>query len=155
MDLVLSSTYIIVLSLWVGGMAITTFIFTPVIFKAYSLDTSGDIVGHLFPPYFRFNLILSVIALTLYPVLADPSTGWPYFLSLLLLVTALLLNISSAYYIHPRIKAIKKEIKSFESASQASPARKQFRKYHAASAMLNLTILVEGVILLILSQLSR
>jgi hypothetical protein len=44
--------YNLVLSLWVGGNALFTFLVTPVIFKMYGRDEAGKIVGNLFPSYF-------------------------------------------------------------------------------------------------------
>ena len=49
------SFYNIVLALWVGGMALFTFIVTPVIFKSYPRDQAGEIVGRLFPGLFSIQ----------------------------------------------------------------------------------------------------
>src|SRR5271157_667978 len=58
--------YNIVLALWVGGMAIFTFLITPIVFKAFPRDMASAIVDKLFPLYFPYILILSVLTLAFF-----------------------------------------------------------------------------------------
>jgi uncharacterized membrane protein len=60
--MVWSFLYNLVLSLWIGGMSVFTFIVTPAIFKSFGRDMAGEIVGKLFPGYFLSVLILSFAA---------------------------------------------------------------------------------------------
>ncbi|MGE5174225.1 MAG: DUF4149 domain-containing protein, partial [Betaproteobacteria bacterium] len=60
------SFYNLALALWVGGIAVFTFIITPVIFRSFGRDLAGEIVGKLFPGYFLYNLILAALALILF-----------------------------------------------------------------------------------------
>ena len=46
--------YRLAVACWFGGAALFTAVLTPVIFRAYSRDTAGGIVGALFPSYFRW-----------------------------------------------------------------------------------------------------
>jgi hypothetical protein len=48
------------------GMSIFTFLVAPVIFKSYGKDMASDIVGHIFPGYFRYDLILAAVPLALF-----------------------------------------------------------------------------------------
>ena len=43
-------------------MSIFTFLVAPVIFKSYGKDMASDIVGHIFPRYFLYDLILAAVA---------------------------------------------------------------------------------------------
>ena len=60
---IVSVVYRLAVAFWVGGVAIFTFVLTPIIFKAYSRDTAGQIVGVLFPAYFRWGLACGAVAL--------------------------------------------------------------------------------------------
>jgi len=138
-----------VLALWVGGIAIFTFIITPVIFNSYSRDMASEIVGRLFPGYFLYNLILSILALILFFIPWSDIARKGFRLSLFCIVIAVLINIFVCFHLHPEIKAIKKEIHSFETVSSDDPLRMKFRRLHGISAVLNLLLLADGVTLLL------
>jgi hypothetical protein len=149
------SFYNLILALWVGGIAIFTFIVTPVIFKSYPRDHAGEIVGLLFPGYFLYNLVLTALALVLFFIVANDRSQLAYRFSLVCVVTALLINLFIAFKLHPDTVRIKQQVTSFERESPDSPARKQFRKLHGVSAVLNLVLLAEGIVLLITGPLIR
>src|SRR5208337_3960408 len=144
------SVYTIILALWVGGISIFTFIVTPEIFKSYSRDEAGKIVGKLFPGYFLFTLVLSVLVLLVLPlcksVFGEAGFRW----SLILSVIAVVINIFVFFRLHPEIRRVKQEVHSFQSLQDDAPARKKFRKLHAVSMTLNLILLVDGVTLLLI-----
>ncbi|UCH81594.1 MAG: DUF4149 domain-containing protein [Nitrospiraceae bacterium] len=147
--------YNLVLSFWIGGITIYTFIITPVIFKSFSRDMAGNIVGVLFPGYFWFNLILSVIALLLVLLAGLSFAKSGHRFSLLLIVLALIINIFVTFKLHPDVKEVKNQIHSFESEAEDSSLRKRFAKLHGISAGLNLLLLADGVVLLIISTALR
>ena len=149
------SFYSLVLSLWVGGITIFTFIVTPVIFKSYPRDQAGEIVGRLFPGYFLYNLVLAALVLVLFFIVANDQSKLAYRLSLVCAVTALLFNLFIVFKLHPDTVRIKQQVTSFERESPDSPARKQFRKLHGVSAVLNLVLLAEGIALLVAGPLVR
>jgi len=143
------SFYNLVLALWVGGIAIFSFLVAPIIFKSYGLDTAGGIVGKLLLPYFWYNLILAVLALLVFFLVAGERAKPAYRLSLVLLTAALVINLFIVFRLYPEAIRAKQEVTSFESESPDSPARKRFAKLHGASAALNLVLLVDGIVLLI------
>ncbi len=147
----ISQFYSLVLSLWVGGIFLFTFIVTPVIFKSYGRDMAGEIVGRLFPSYFIFSVVVSVLSLVLFLVSFQNRGINGYKLSLLLLIAAVVLSLYVSVRLHPEIKKVKQEIASFESSSPEDPLRKRFRSLHAQSAILNILMLVDGVALLLIS----
>ena len=149
------SLYSILLSLWVGGMAIFTFIVTPVIFRSYPRDQAGEIVGRLFPGYFLYNLVLAALVLVLFFIVANDQSKLAYRISLICAVTALLINLFIVFKLHPDAVRIKQQVTSFERESPDSPARIQFRKLHGVSAVLNLVLLAEGIALLVAGPLIR
>ncbi len=147
--------YNLVLSLWVGGISIFTFIITPVVFRSFERDMAGEIVGKLFPGYFLFTLLVSALALLLLLASGFHFEKAGYRLSLLLIAAAVIINLFVSFKLHPEARRVKQEIHSFDSATQESPLRKRFGQLHAISATLNLLILADGVALLFISTVFR
>jgi hypothetical protein len=148
---VLFSAYTLSLALWTGGIALFTFIVTPAIFRSYGRDMAGEIVGRLFPGYFLFCLVVSAAALVLFFLVGADQASRPFRTSLLLLVVAVIINACVLFSLHPRTVVVKQQVATFERAAPDSPARKEFRKLHGISAVLNLALLFDGAALLLLS----
>ena len=144
--------YTLILSLWIGGIAIFTFVVTPAIFRSYNRDMAGEIVGKLFPCYFTYTLVLSALALVVFFLLNADRSKKTFRLSLALLTIALLANAYVSFKLHPDTVRVKQQVASFERESPDSEARKKFRRLHGISAVLNLFILADGVALLALSR---
>jgi len=144
--------YTLILSLWIGGMAIFTFVVTPAIFKSYSRDMAGEIVGKLFPGYFTYTLALSGLALLVFFLLNADKSARAFQWSLALLTAALLANAYVSFKLHPDAVRIKQQVSSFDRSAPDSPARKEFRRLHAISAVVNLFVLADGTALLALSS---
>lgn len=144
------SVYTLLLALWVGGISLFTFIVTPDIFSAYSRDAAGKIVGQLFPHYFLFTLVVSILVLLVLPLcrslFGQAALRW----SLSFAIIAVAINIFVTFKLYPEILRVKQEVQSFQSLPEA-PARKTFRKLHAVNATLNLMLLADGVTLLLIS----
>ena len=136
--------YAIALSLWVGGMSVFTFLITPAIFRAYSRDQAGEIVGKLFPLYFPFTLAVCAAALV-FLILSGRGSR----LSLLLVSVAVVLSLYVNFRLYPEVEKVKKEVRSFERAPD-DPARVRFRNLHAQSAIINLVMIGDGLALLVL-----
>jgi uncharacterized membrane protein len=143
------SLYNVVLALWVGGMSIFTFLVAPAIFKSYGKDMASDIVGHIFPRYFLYDLILAAVALALFFLITVERKAFASRLSLVLLAAALIVNLFIVFKLYPEAVKAKQEVTSFERESPESPARKKFTRLHALSATLNLFLLLDGIALLI------
>ncbi len=151
MKTIITYFYSLVLSLWVGGIFLFTFVVTPVIFKSYGKDMAGDIVGKLFPSYFLFSVIVSVLSLALFLITFQDRAIPGYNLSLVLLIAAVVLSLYVSFRLHPEIKGVKQEIASFEKTPPDDQLRKRFRTLHAQSAILNILMLTDGVALLVIS----
>jgi hypothetical protein len=61
----------------------------------------------------------------------------------------------NAAFAHPELKAIKKEIHSFETVSDDDPLRKKFGRLHGVSAALNLLLLADGITLLLIGTMIK
>src|SRR5512138_840915 len=102
--------YRLAVTFWVGGVAIFTFVLTPILFKTQSRDLAGRIVGVLFPGYFRWGLACGFVALVALLV----ARGKNSMVALCLILLMLAVTAFQAFYIEPKSAEIKKEIPSFE-----------------------------------------
>jgi hypothetical protein len=143
---VLSIIYRLAVTFWVGGVAIFTFVLTPIIFKANDRDTAGRIVGALFPGYFRWGLACGAVALVSLLILRERN----FVAAVAILLVMLSLTAFQGFYIEPRVAALKTEIPSFVTTPKDHPLRKEFSRLHGISAVCNLTVFVGGVALVIL-----
>lgn len=109
-------------------------------------------MGKLFPGYFMYNLVLSVLSLILLVIMRPLFAKAGVKLSLILIVCAVIINLFVVFKLHPDAIRVKQEIHSFEVQADDSPARKEFRKLHAISASLNLLLLADGITLLFISR---
>ena len=148
----IAALYTLTLALWTGGMALFTFIVTPALFRSFTRDQAGDIVGKLFPGYFTYLLALSALALLLFFLLGAEQTTRSFRASLFLLVVAVIINAYVLFSLHPRTVEVKQQVASFERGAPDSPARKEFRNLHAVSAGLNLFLILDSVVLLMISR---
>ena len=138
--------YRLALSFWVGGVAIFTFVLTPIIFRVNDRDTAGKIVGTLFPGYFKWGLACGAVALVSVLIVR----GKNFIPILLILILMLTITSYQAFSIEPRAAAIKKEIPSFVTTPKEHPLRREFSRLHAISAICNFTVFAGGVVLVIL-----
>ncbi len=137
------------LALWVGGMTIFTFVVMPVIFRAFSRDTASSIADKLFPVYFPYNLILSLLALAFFLPAGFRKDGGSK-ISFALIIIANVINLYINFKLFPAVKKVKQDIVSFDHTAPDSPGRKQFRRLHGTSAILNILLLAEGAALIVL-----
>jgi uncharacterized membrane protein len=144
--LILSVIYRLAVTFWVGGVAIFTFVLTPIIFKANDRDAAGKIVGTLFPGYFRWGLACGAVALVSLLILRERN----FVAAVAILLVMLSLTAFQGFYIEPRVAALKKEIPSFVTTPKEHPLRKEFSRLHGISAVCNLTVFAGGVVLVVL-----
>jgi hypothetical protein len=138
--------YRLALSFWIGGVALFTFVLTPILFKTQPRDLAGRIVGVLFPGYFRWGLACGGVAL----VCLLLQRGRHFIPALVLLVLMLAATSFQALVIEPKAAALKEQIGSFETTPKDDPLRQEFSRLHAVSAVCNLTVFAGGVVLIIL-----
>lgn len=144
--------YNLVLALWIGGIALFTFVVTPVLFRSYGRDTAGEVVGKLMPVYFRYNLVLALAGIAVLFAFWWAWSAVPRRLALVLLLAAAVVQGYVIFRLYPEIVEVKKTVASFEADPESS-ARKHFRTLHGLSMALNLAVLADGVALLVLRPL--
>jgi hypothetical protein len=144
-----SAVYRLALSLWVGGIALFTFVVTPVIFRTQGRDAAGKVVGSIFPVYFRYGLVLAVLALLARIAAGEAFHGARQWVGTLLIATAILLTGYQAFGLVPRMEQVKRSVPSFETAPPEDPARKDFSRLHGISMGVNLLVFLEGAVLVV------
>jgi hypothetical protein len=142
----LSIVYRLAVTFWVGGVALFTFVLTPVLFRTQSRDLAGQIVGVLFPGYFRWGLACGAVALLLQLVLR----GRNFVAATVLLCVMLGATAFQAFVIEPKAAALKREIPSFVTTPKDDPLRREFSRLHGVSAVCNLVVFGGGVALVVL-----
>lgn len=135
-------------ALWLGGVALFTFVLTPLIFKNENRDAAGHIVGYLFPGYFRWGLGCGVVALI---IIFSLGQKLPRFRVAAALVTLMLIITAvQTWYVEPKAAALKRQIPSFATTPKDHPLRREFSQLHGVSAAGNLTVFAAGVVLVVL-----
>jgi hypothetical protein len=147
--IVASAVYRLALSLWVGGIALFTFVVTPVIFRTHGRDAAGKIVGSIFPAYFRYGLVLASLALLARIVAGEAFHDARQWVGTLLIATAIVLTGYQAFGLAPRMERVKHSVASFETAPPDDPARKEFSRLHGISMVVNLLVLLDGTALVV------
>jgi len=137
--------YRLSITFWTGGITLFTFILTPVLFKTLSRDHAGQIVGILFPGYFRWGLACGAIALISRLIMRSSALA-----PVILLVVMLALTSFQAFSIEPRAAALKQQIPSFDTTPRDHPLRKEFSKLHGISASCNLVVVAGGIALVVM-----
>ena len=144
--------YMVVVALWVGGMASFTFVMTPRIFAHYDRDAAGEIVGVLISLYFRYNVVLSALAVAVLLVMWRGWAGHAHRASAVLAVLAAAIALYVLFMLYPDIMEIKRQVPSFVDLPPDREPRASFRRLHAVSAILNLAQLCIGMVLLYLGR---
>ncbi|HXV20996.1 MAG TPA: DUF4149 domain-containing protein [Desulfuromonadales bacterium] len=142
----LTILYRLALAFWVGGVALFTFVLTPILFRTQPRDLAGKIVGVLFPGYFRWGLACGAVALLCLLL----QRGRHFLPALALLVLMLAATSFQAMVIEPKTAALKQQIGSFETTPKEDPLRREFARLHGISAACNLAVFVGGVVLVVL-----
>ena len=138
--------YRLAIACWLGGASLFTFVLAPTLFKSFNRDVAGEIVGALFPGYFKWGLACGLLALICLAVTKNrPRTVAGIIIAAMLTITSI-----QAFVIEPKAAALKKEIPSFEFTPTDNPVRVQFRKLHGISAAGNLAVIGGGIALVIL-----
>ncbi|MDT8447044.1 MAG: DUF4149 domain-containing protein [bacterium] len=139
--------YQLTLALWVGGMTCFAFLVTPLVFSNLGRDEAAKIVGFLFPVYYPVMAGVSLAALIFY-FLHQRAEGFFYKLGILLLVTAVLINLYQYIILFPQAAQLQAQIGSFEAMARENPLRQSFAKLHIQANLLGLLVLIEGYVLL-------
>ncbi len=143
---ILNFIYLSSIVIWIGMIFFTTFFAAPSIFKVLPRETAGEVMGSIFPKYWIVGYVSSLVALGSTLAISKTLGFWPgERLTILIIMT--MLSFFSGLVIGTKARAIKAKMKVAEGEAKAE-LRKSFGKVHAVSAVINLTILILGFILI-------
>lgn len=145
---ILKSVHVLVLVLWIGGMAFMTFVAAPSVFKVLPREQAGDVVGDIFPKYFTLGYVYCLIAiLTAVGVyLKEDYWNKP---KLLVLGFMLILTFYDGLAVAPRAHAVRTEMKKVEEGEQKKALWDEFARLHTQSATINIIVLGLGLAVVI------
>lgn len=141
--------YLLALATWTGGSLYFSFLATPAIFGRFERPVAGDVVGALFPGYYRLALVSGVAlaaAAAARLVAGRPAAA----LALVLAVAVLVANAVGALVLQPRIHDLRLQLRAAGAgaggADVPAPELQQlFGRLHGLSMALNLVSFLAAV----------
>jgi hypothetical protein len=138
------------LVVWLGMIVFFSFFAAPSIFKVLPRETAGEVVGAIFPKYWMIGYISSVTALTTLLIFAYAEKTFPYARFLILAIMTFTIFYSGLMVGKEAVR-IKAQIKATEDQAEKESLRVLFKKVHARSSLLNMTVLALGVFVIFLT----
>ena len=136
--------HLLSLAVWIGSIVFFSFVAAPAIFKTLPRETAGDVVGRIFPQYYKLGYVCGIFALGTLPLISSGAMERAICLVLMTVVT-----FYSAFMMGPKIRRLKNELR--ETTENIEQKKRQFSKLHGISMGLNMLVLATGLILLFLT----
>ena len=136
--------YLMALATWTGASLYFSFVATPAIFGRFERPVAGDVVGTLFPGYYRLALV-SATAMAA-AAAARVTAGRPAAaLALMLAVAVLVANAVGALALQPRIHELRLQLRAPGDHAPAPEVQQAFGRLHGLSMALNLLAFLAAV----------
>ncbi|MBC8283571.1 MAG: DUF4149 domain-containing protein [Nitrospinae bacterium] len=135
--------YLLSLVCWIGSIVFFSFFVAPVVFKTLDREKAGEIVGIVFPRYYKLGYICGALILLSFLVAGAQGIelkwcAW----GIMILGSGL-----AGLVINPKAKKIKEELKSV-SENEKTTLEAKFKSLHSLSVKLNAVVLFSGLWLL-------
>ena len=143
----LNFIYLLSLVCWVGSIIFFSFFVAPVVFKNLEREKAGELVGIIFPRYYKVGyvcgaLVLMVLLLTGIETAGLKGCAW----GIMMLGT-----LCAGLAVNPKAKIIKEKLRE-ASESDKPELEARFKTLHSLSVKLNAAVLFAGLWLLWLSS---
>jgi uncharacterized membrane protein len=138
--------YLLSLVCWIGSIIFFSFFVAPVVFKNLEREKAGELVGIIFPRYYKVGYVCGVLVfiVLLLPGLETAGLKWCAW-GIMMLGTA-----SAGLLVNPKAKILKEKLK--EASENEKPGLEaRFKTLHSLSVKLNAAVLFAGIWLLWLS----
>ncbi len=146
---VLGFIHLLSIVVWLGMLIFFTFGAAPSIFKTLPKETAGDVVGSIFPKYWITGYVASVLATATLIAISSARMAWPGW-RLPILIAMTVITFYSGLVVGVKARSIKAKIR--EGSDDRETLKHDFRKVHAVSAVLNITVIALGLILVFLTS---
>lgn len=141
MAMLSSSTFLIAMGIWLGGVVFFSFFTAPVIFRRLPRAQATDLISVIFPIYYRLGYVCGGVMLIAgaYPILRERNTlpGWTAEL-IALLATGL--SLYAGKVVMPRVSKFRNTAQSAAGTPGQAEARGRYEQAHQLSLTLNLTV---------------
>ena len=136
--------YFLGLVCWIGSVVFFSFFTAPVIFKLLDREKAGEIVGVIFPRYYFFGYVCSVLVLFSLMV-SDPN----FFKAKSILLFIMIFGwFYAGMVVSPKSRKLKALRQAASSMDEKEIFETQFKKVHSLAVKLNGIVLVAGLGLL-------
>lgn len=139
--LVINFIYLLSLVCWLGSIIFFSFFVAPVVFKNLEREKAGEIVGIIFPRYYKLGYVCGALILLCFLVNGGVGLKWCAW-GIMVLGSGL-----AGLVINPKAKNIKGQLRSLPENEKSSLEAK-FKTLHSLSVKLNALVLFSGLWLL-------
>ena len=138
--------YLLSLVVWIGSIVFFSFFVAPVVFKSLEREKAGELVGIIFPRYYKVGYACGTLILLSFLGSGVEEIG----LKWCAWGTMCLTSILGGVVVNPKAKLLKEKIKS-ASEKEKSKLESKFKSLHSFSVKLNAATLFSGLWLLALT----
>ena len=138
--------YLLSLVVWIGSIVFFSFFVAPVVFKSLEREKAGELVGIIFPLYYKVGYACGTLILLSFLGSGVEEIGLKWCAWGTMCMTSVL----GGAVVNPKAKLLKEKIKS-SSEREKSTLESQFQSLHSFSVKLNVGTLFSGLWLLALT----
>jgi hypothetical protein len=142
---VINFIYLLSLVCWVGSIIFFSFFVAPAVFKTLEREKAGELVGIIFPRYYKVGYVCGVLVLATFLLTGVAGLKWCAW-GIMMLGT-----VSAGLGVNPRAKILKEKLKD-ASETEKSDLEARFKTLHSLSVKLNAAVLFAGLWLLWLTS---
>jgi hypothetical protein len=145
--LVFNFIYLLSLVCWLGSIIFFSFFVAPVVFKTLDREKAGEIVGIIFPHYYKLGYVCGALILLSFLMTGEVGLKWCAW-GIMVLGSGF-----AGLVINPKAKIIKEQLKSLPEDEKLTLEAK-FKTLHSLSVKLNALVLFSGLWLLALTTIN-
>ena len=138
--------YLLSLVVWIGSIVFFSFFVAPVVFKTLEREKAGELVGIIFPRYYKVGYVCGTLIFLSFLILGEEEMGLKWCAWGIMGLASILAGV----VVNPKAKLLKEKIKS-KSDEEKSELEAKFKSLHSFSVKLNAATLFSGLWLLALT----
>ena len=131
--------YLLALVMWIGAIIFFSFFTAPVVFKQLERKQAGELIGAIFPRYYKLQYVCGGLMLISLATLQGGALN-PNWLFLAIMIGCALY---AGQVVNPEARKLKEQIAEAGGNDEALEAR--FKSLHSMSVKLNSAVLVMGL----------
>ena len=135
--------YLLSLVVWIGSIVFFSFFVAPVVFKSLEREKAGELVGIIFPRYYKVGYACGTLILLSFLASGVEEIGLKWCAWGIMSLTSILAGV----VVNPKAKLLKEKIKS-ASKEEKSGLDEKFKFLHSFSVKLNIGTFFSGLWLL-------